>query len=81
MLVSARLGYFGSVSSSRRNHCLTVLRLSPVRRLISRMDTPSLGCILLILAYIPTLITPDPLLCLEQDSVDTWVSFEQSRSF
>ncbi|MDC8772617.1 hypothetical protein, partial [Roseateles albus] len=38
-----------------------------------------LRCILLILANMPTLITPDSPLSLEQDSVDTWVSFARSR--
>jgi hypothetical protein len=42
-LVAVRLRYFGSASPSRRNQCFTVLRLSPVRRLISRMESHSSG--------------------------------------
>jgi len=70
------LGYFGSVTPSWRNHCRTVFLDIPVRRLTSRMDSPSRKCIRLILANMPTLITPgSPRSFLEQGSVFAWVSF------
>jgi hypothetical protein len=56
------VGYFGSVASTRRNHCRTVFLDKPVRRLTSRMDIRSRKCSRLISANMPTLITPVPLL-------------------
>ena len=55
---TSRFGYFGSVAPSWRSQRLTVFLDSPLRRLTSRIDRPSRKCIRLILANMPTLITP-----------------------
>ena len=51
-------GYFGSTMSVSRNHCRTVLRDRLVRLAISRIESFSRICIRLILANMPTVITP-----------------------
>ena len=58
LLAVLRFGYLGSTTSGRRNQPLTVFLDRPVRLVTSRNDIPSLKCIRLTLANIPTSITP-----------------------
>lgn len=58
LLTALRAAYFGSSTCGRRIHARTVFLDSPVRLETSRNDTPSRKCIRLILANIPTSITP-----------------------
>lgn len=58
-LLIGRTGYCGSTVSGCRNHCRMVFLDKLVLRVISRIESFSRKCIRLILASMPTVITPN----------------------